>query len=67
MAQAPKQFKVIYRDSDRMIIGLDPKGGGVGSGNKLEVMRDWAEYPNLMKYDPAYLTTDLKIVGAPPA
>ena len=68
MAQAPNQFQVIYRNSDRMIVGLSPKGGGVGPSNKLAVIHDMTEYANLMKYDPAYLAADGDhIVGAPPA
>ena len=67
MAQAPKQFQVIYRNVDRMIVGLSPKGGGVGSKNKLAVIHDMAEYDNLMKYEPAYLSADgVHIVDTPP-
>jgi len=67
-AAAPKQFQVIYRNSDRLIVGLSPKGGGVGSQNKLAVIHDMAEYANLMRYDPAYLASDGDhIVGSPPA
>lgn len=64
---APKQFQVIYRNVDRMIVGLSPKGGGVGNQNKLAVIHDMAEYANLMRYDPAYLAADGDhIVGTPP-
>ena len=68
MAQAPKQFQVIYRDSDRLVVGLSPKGGGVGPQNKLVVIHDMAEYDNLMKFNPAYVSADRDhIVGEPPA
>jgi len=67
MAQAPKQFQVIYRNADRMIVGMSPKGGGVGSQNKLAVIHDMAEYDKLMQFDPAYLANDgATIVGTPP-
>ena len=67
MAQAPKQFQVIYNRDTRLIVGLSPKGGGVGPANRLAVIHDMAEYDNLMKYDPAYLSSDGDhIVGAPP-
>lgn len=68
MAQALPQFQVIYRTSDRMIVGLSPKGGGVGPNNRLAVIHDLAEHDNLMKHDPAYLSADGDhIVGEPPA
>ena len=68
MSEAPRQFQVIYRTSDRLIVGLSPKGAGVGPSNRLAVIHDMAEYDNLMKYDPAYLSADGDhIVGTPPA
>ena len=64
----PKQFQVIYRNSDRLIVGLSPKGGGVGPANRLAVIHDMTEYANLMRFDPAYLSVDGdKIQGTPPA
>jgi hypothetical protein len=68
MTQASeKQFQVIYRQTDNLIVGLSPKGGGVGPNNRLAVLHDMTEYDNLMKFDPAYLSADkLHIVGAPP-
>lgn len=63
----PKQFQVIYRNTDRMIVGLSPKGAGVGPNNRLAVIHDMAEYEVLMRTDPAYLSTDGDhIVGTPP-
>lgn len=68
MAQAPNQFQVIYRNADRLIVGLSPKGSGVGPNNRLAVIHDLAERENLRKYDPAYLAADGDhIVGAPPS
>jgi hypothetical protein len=67
MSQSPVQFQVIYRNSDRLIVGLSPKGGGVGPANRLAVIHDMAEHDNLMKYNPAYLSADgAHIVGTPP-
>ena len=67
-AAAPSQFQVIYRNADRLIVGLSPKGSGVGPNNRLAVIHDLAEYENLRRYDPAYLAADGDhIVGAPPA
>lgn len=66
--QAAKQFQVIYRTSDRLIVGLSPKGAGVGPSNRLAVIHDMAEYDVLLRTDPAYLSADGDhIVGSPPA
>lgn len=65
---SPTQFQVIYRNTDRMIVGLSPKGGGVGPNNRLAVIHDMTQYANLMRYDPSYLAADgVTIVGSPPA
>jgi len=62
-----KQFQVIYRRTDNLIVGLSPKGSGVGPDNRLAVIHDMAQYVNLMRYDPAYISDDKKlIVGTPP-
>ena len=72
-SNSPVQFQVIYRTSDRMIVGMSPKGGGVGPNNRLAVIHEppnlsSPQYVNLMRYDPAYLDPDgTTIVGAPPA
>ena len=65
---APSQFQVIYRESDRLIVGLSPKGSGVGPNNRLAVLHDMAEYDVLLRTDPAYLSADGDhIVSSPPA
>jgi hypothetical protein len=55
---APDMFQVVYRDSDRLIVGLEPSGGGVGPDNKVAVIHDMAEYDVLQRTDPAYLSAD---------
>ena len=65
--RAPSQFQVIYRTSDRLIVGLSPKQAGVGPNHRLAVIHDMTEYDKLMRYDPAYLAADGDhIVGTPP-
>jgi hypothetical protein len=60
-------FQVVYHQATRRIDGLEPKGG-VGPDHGVAVINDMAEYDNLQKYDPAYLSADgAHIVGAPPA
>jgi hypothetical protein len=60
--QSDNQFQVVFRQSDRMILGLEPSGG-VGQGNQ-----DMAEYDNLTRYDPAWLSADGDhIVGTEPS
>ena len=64
--QSPKQFQVVYNKTTRLIIGLEPSGG-VGPDNSVGVIHDMAEYDNLQKYDPAYLSSDGDhIQGTPP-
>jgi hypothetical protein len=64
--QSEQMFQVVFRQSDRLILGLEPSGG-VGPGNQVAVIHDMAEYANLTKYDPAYLAQDGDhIVGTPP-
>ena len=64
--QAEKMFQVVYRKSDRLIVGMEPSGG-VGQDNSVGVLHDMAEYDNLMRYDPAYLSADGDhVVGEPP-
>ncbi|HYW86788.1 MAG TPA: hypothetical protein VFB50_03410 [Chloroflexota bacterium] len=63
---APNIFQVVYRKSDRLIVGLEPKGG-VGPDNSVGVIHDMAEYDVLMRTNPAYLGTDGDhIQGTPP-
>jgi hypothetical protein len=65
-AQAPNMFQVVYRRTDRLIIGLEPSGG-VGPQNGVAVIHDMTEYEVLMRTDPAYLSSDGEhIVGSPP-
>ncbi len=55
--QSDQMFQVVFRQSDRLIIGMEPSGG-VGPGNQVAVIHDMAEYDNLTRYDPAYLSAD---------
>lgn len=65
--QAPQQFQVVYDTTTNLIVGLEPSGG-VGQGRSVAVIHDMAEYNNLRRYDPAYLSADKEhIVGEPPA
>jgi len=50
-------FQVVYHETTRRIDGLEPSGG-VGPDHKVAVIHDDAEYANLQKYDPAYLSQD---------
>ena len=54
--QAPI-FQVVYRRDDRLIVGTHPRGG-VGPDHGVVVIRDMAEWDNLMRFDPAYLSAD---------
>jgi len=65
-ASAPNMFQVVYRDADRLIVGLEPSGG-VGPPNAVAVIHDMAQYDVLMATDPAYLSSDGDhIQGTPP-
>jgi hypothetical protein len=67
LENAPDMFQVVYRKADDLVVGLEPSGG-VGPDNSVAVIHDMAEYDNLIRYDPAYLSADgNRIVGAPPA
>jgi hypothetical protein len=65
MAEGPPQRPIVCRRSDRLVVGVHPKGG-VGNEHSVEVI-DIAEYEKLLRTDPAYVTTDGHIVGSPPA
>jgi len=52
-----KQFQVVYRKSDGLVVGTHPKGG-VGNQNGVSVIHDMAEWDVLMRTDPAYLSAD---------
>lgn len=60
-------FQVVYVDpGNGLIVGLDPRGGAVGSKHKVAVIHDHAEYDILLATDPAYLSLDRqKILAAP--
>ena len=64
---AQKQFQVVYVDpGNGLVVGLDPRGGAVGSKHKVAVIHDMAEYDKLLRTDPAYLSSDkLHILAVP--
>jgi hypothetical protein len=65
-AGGPPVFQVVYRNTDRLIVGLHPQGG-VGPDHGVSVVRDLAEYDVLMRTEPAYLSADGQhILGGPP-
>ena len=67
MTQEQIQFKVVYVDpGDGLIVGMEPSGGAVGNKHKVAVLFDPAEYDNLMRFDPAYLSDDKDHVLAAP-
>jgi hypothetical protein len=63
MAEGPPQRPIVCRRSDRLVVGVHPNGG-VGSQHSIEVIL-LEEYEKLLRTDPAYVTTDGKIVGSP--
>jgi hypothetical protein len=65
MAEGPPQRPIVCRRSDRLVVGLHPKGG-VGNQHSVEVIEN-EEYEKLLRTDPAYVTTDGRIVSTPPA
>jgi len=64
MTDTPPRQPIVYRLTDRLIVGIHPKGG-VGNEHRVEVILI-EEYDKLLRTDPAWLTSDGKIVGAPP-
>lgn len=64
MAEGPPQRPIVYRRSDRLVVGIHPKGG-VGNQHSVEVIAV-EEYDKLLRTEPAYVTTDGKIVSEPP-
>ena len=64
MAEGPPQRPIVCRRSDRLVVGVHPKGG-VGNQHSVEVI-DIDQYEILLRTDPAYVTSDGHIVGAPP-
>jgi hypothetical protein len=59
-----RQYPIVYRQSDRLVVGEHPRGG-VGQGHGVAVI-DAVEYELLLRTDPAYVTQDNRIVGSPP-
>ena len=63
----PAEFRVVYRLSDRVIVGFEPIDTRVGTGNDIALIPDITEYNVLVATDPAYLTLDGEhVVGEPP-
>jgi len=60
----PPQRPIVYRRSDRLVVGIHPKGG-VGNQHSVEVIAI-EEYDKLLRTDPAWVTTDGKILATPP-
>jgi hypothetical protein len=62
---APPQTPIVYRQSDRLVIGEHPRGG-VGPEHGVAVIVT-AEYEILLRTDPAYLSADGQhILSTPP-
>lgn len=64
MAEGPPQQPIVCRRSDRLVVGVHPKGG-VGNEHSVEVILI-EEYEKLLRTDPAYVTTTGKIVTSSP-
>jgi len=65
-ASRPDQVKVVYQWTDRLIVGMEPDGP-VDPTNHGVATLDVAEYDNLTRYDPAWLSQDGQhIQGTPP-
>jgi hypothetical protein len=64
MAEGPPQKPIVYRRTDRLVVGVHPRGG-VGPDHGVEVI-DVAEYDLLLRTDPAYVTQDGHIQATPP-
>ena len=60
----PPQHPIVYRLTDRLVVGVHPKGG-VGNEHRVDVIVI-EEYDKLLRTDPAWVTTDGKIQGTPP-
>ena len=60
-----RQYPIVYRQSDRLVVGEHPKGG-VGPANRIATLNA-DEYAKLLRTDPAYLAIDGDhIQGTPP-
>jgi hypothetical protein len=64
MAEGPPLVPIVYRLSDRLVVGEHPRGG-VGPAHRVEVIAI-EEYEKLLRTDPAYVTEDGHIVSEPP-
>jgi hypothetical protein len=64
LAGQQPQAPIVYRRTDRLVVGEHPRGG-VGANHGVAVV-DIAEYELLLRTDPAYVTQDNRIVGSPP-
>jgi hypothetical protein len=65
LAGGPPQTPIVYRQSDRLVVGEHPRGG-VGAEHGVAVIA-MAEYDVLLRTDPAYLSADGEhIIGSPP-
>jgi hypothetical protein len=63
---APDTVEVVYRVTDSMIVGMFP--GGAVDSDCLVAAVPQTEYDNLMRYDPAYLSSDgQSIQESPPS
>jgi hypothetical protein len=65
MAEAPPQRPIVYRLSDRLVVGEHPRGG-VGNEHRVQVIA-LDQYELLLRTDPAYVTAEGLIVSSPPA
>jgi hypothetical protein len=65
MAEGPPQRPIVYRLSDRLVVGEHPRGG-VGSEHRVQVIA-LDQYELLLRTDPAYVTSEGLIVSSPPA
>jgi len=67
MTEQPFMFRVVYVDpGNGLVVGMDPRGGAVGSKHKVAVIHDHAERDILLATNPAYLSSNkLHILAAP--
>jgi hypothetical protein len=61
----PPQTPIVYRLSDRLVVGEHPRGG-VGPDYRVQVIAI-EEYEKLLRTDPAYIDSNNQIVSTPPA
>jgi hypothetical protein len=64
-AGGPPRIPIVYRQSDRLVVGEHPRGG-VGPDHSVAVIA-MAEYEILLRTEPAYLSADGEhILSSPP-